>query len=237
MIKQAPNSIYAIAAILSRVNDAGSFQVKIFESQIDTQLEKIKKIEKNRTNRQIEISQNFASGKKWESISDGVQTLLSTATLFGGLYSLKENGPDTTSLVAVAAGVTSIANWVLKRSGAYDHLKGNDTPQEKLASYLETGMSWASAGLYLAASSAQGGIQTAINFTSGIFDKAHNVYQGSIEQENAKNRSLSLMDTGDIRLLYQDLFKFGESGLRIIQTQEKLVKSAADCVEKQKVED
>ena len=48
---------------------------------------------------------------------------------------------------------------------------------------------------------------------------------------------MNLVDTADIRLSYQDIFKSGEMGLRIIQSQEKIASIAARCVENQKIED
>ena len=237
MMKGTPNSIYAIVSILNRINGAGSTQVKLFESEVDSQLGRIKKIEKTRTDRQIEIAQNHRSEKTWESISGRVQDCLSLTALAGGVYALKEQGADTAALLAVAAGVTTIANRALKATGAYDAMKGTASPEETVASYLEAGMGWASAGLSLAAGCAQGGIQTAVNIFSGIVDKALNVYQGSVDQKNAENSALSLLDTVDIRLSYQDIFKSGEMGLRIIQSQEKIASIAARCVENQKIED
>ena len=46
MMKVTPNSIYAIVSILNRVNGAGLTQTKLFESEVDSQLGRVKKIEK-----------------------------------------------------------------------------------------------------------------------------------------------------------------------------------------------
>ncbi len=225
----APHFLYGMVATFSRFAETLGSQVSMIENHTEKAFAQVKRIEKEKLLKLDELSLSAASGKKWGSISSITQDVLSVGSLAFGAYSLKEKGAEPSTLLALAAGATSLANRALKGTGAYDRfsswVNGSDSPQEKIASSLETGMSWFSRGLSVAggvaafgAGAVQGVAQTAINVVSNLSGGLFGMQEASINKDASDIRASLQEKNASIAFLLQDTSHSGKDAERLAHT-------------------
>lgn len=155
LVKNAPvHFMYGLLRQHNKLEGLAAKQTSIFESIIDTNFKEMARLEEEKKGKMLERGAALISEKRWSFLSNVAQSVVSGSAALLGSLQISQNSATPASYLMVASGITSVANRMLHSTGIYTKaaswIAKTAEMKEKIASRLETGMTFLSMGFALA---------------------------------------------------------------------------------------